>query len=98
MTSPDGTSVALIRQAGGAGNSGNNFCQTVLVDGSANSIQSVLILQAPFTGTFAPANPQAAFVGGNADGTWTLNVADLAFFDIGNVRAVGLDVAGFTCN
>ena len=98
LTSPSGTTVSVIRQAGGAGNSGNNFCQTVLVDGATPSIQDVLIANAPFTGTFGPASPQAAFVGGDADGDWILNVSDNAFIDTGSVRAFGLDVAGFTCD
>jgi subtilisin-like proprotein convertase family protein len=97
LTSPAGTTVTLISQAGGAGNSGNNFCQTQLVDGAANSIQNVLISQAPFTGTFAPANPQSAFAGQVADGTWTLNVSDNAFIDTGSVRAFSIATRGFSC-
>ena len=49
------------------------------------------------TGTFSPANPEAAFIGESADGTWTLNAADNAFIDTGSVRAFSLDVSGFDC-
>ena len=98
LTSPSGTTVTLIQQAGGAGNSGNNFCQTVLDDSAAASIQNVLISNAPFTGTFKPANPLAAFIGEEMSGTWTLNVTDLAFIDTGSVRAFSLHIKGYTCN
>jgi hypothetical protein len=98
LTSPGGTTVTLINQAGGVFNDGNNYCQTLLDDGAADSIQDVTPDQAPYTGTFAPANPQDAFVGEDANGTWTLNVSDLAFFDIGNVRAFSIDVSGFDCS
>lgn len=97
LTSPSGTSVMLIDQAGGPLNSGNNFCQTVLQDGAASSIQNVASTQAPFTGTFSPLNPLGAFTGENADGTWTLNVSDNALFDTGSVRAVGVQASGFSC-
>jgi subtilisin-like proprotein convertase family protein len=97
LTSPAGTSVMLINRAGGTFNSGNNFCQTVLQDGAAESIQGVLSTQAPFTGTFSPANPLGAFTGENADGTWTVNVSDNAFFDVGTVRAVSVQASGFSC-
>lgn len=97
LRSPSGTAVTVINHAGGAANSGNNFCQTVLRDGAPNSIQTVTSTQAPFTGTFAPANPQGAFAGENADGTWTLNVSDGAFLDTGTVRAFSLETTGFSC-
>jgi subtilisin-like proprotein convertase family protein len=97
LTSPSGTVVDVINRAGGSTNSGNNFCQTVLRDGSANSIQTVTPAQAPYTGTFAPANAQSAFAGENADGTWTLNVSDGALFDTGTVRAFSLETTAFSC-
>jgi subtilisin-like proprotein convertase family protein len=97
LTSPSGTTVTVINQAGGGLNSGNNFCQTVLQDGAASSIQAVTSAGAPYSGTFAPANPQAAFAGDSAGGTWTLNVSDLVSFDSGSVRAFSLDISGFDC-
>ena len=98
LTSPSGTTVVLMNRPGGTGNSGNNFCQTVLDDGAATSIQNIAVADAPWTGTFQPANPLAAFIGENADGTWVLNVSDNAFIDSGNVRAFSLALSGFTCN
>lgn len=97
LTSPSGTTVTLIDQAGGALNGGNNFCQTVLDDTATSSIQAVLSSQAPFTGTFAPANAQSAFSGDAKAGTWTLNVSDAAFLDTGSVRAFSLEISGFDC-
>lgn len=97
LTSPNGTTVTVIDRAGGPLNSGNNLCQTVLRDGAANPIQTVTVAQAQYTGTFAPANPQSAFVGEIADGAWTLNVSDHALFDTGSVRAFSLETTGFSC-
>jgi subtilisin-like proprotein convertase family protein len=97
LTSPSGRTATLGNRPGGAGNSGNNFCQTLLRDGAANSIQNVAIAQAPFTGTFAPATPLGVFTGDNATGDWIFHVEDDALIDTGSVRAFSLDVSGFTC-
>ncbi|MGH8316239.1 MAG: proprotein convertase P-domain-containing protein, partial [Steroidobacterales bacterium] len=97
LTSPTGKTVTVINQAGGGLNSGNNFCQTILTDGAATSIQDVTPADAPFTGTFSPANPLAAYSGENADGPWNLNVSDNAFLDTGTVRSFSVDVSGITC-
>jgi subtilisin-like proprotein convertase family protein len=97
LRSPSGTTVTMINRAGGELNSANNFCQTVLQDGAANSIQTVQIPDAPYTGTFAPANSLSAFTGENATGTWVLNVSDNADFDTGTVRNFSVKVAGFSC-
>jgi subtilisin-like proprotein convertase family protein len=98
LTSPSGTRVVLANRPGGQLNSGNNFCQTVLDDGAADSIQAITPDGAPYTGTFAPASPLSAFVGEDGNGTWTLNVADQASLDVGNVRAFTLTFETFTCN
>jgi hypothetical protein len=97
LTSPSGHTVTLLDRPGGAGNSGNNFCQTVLADGAANSIQGIAIAQAPFTGTFSPAQPLSTFLGDTGSGTWILHATDHAFLDSGSVRAVSLDLSGFSC-
>ena len=98
LTSPSGTSVVLANRPGGTGNSGNNFCQTVLDDSGATSIQNIAVAGAPYTGTFQPASPLAAFNGEDPNGTWVLNVSDNAFLDTGSVRAFTLTVDGFVCN
>ena len=97
LRSPSGTTATLISRAGGELNSGNNFCQTVLQDGAANSIQNVASADAPFTGTFAPANPLGVFSGENSTGTWVLNVSDNAILDTGTVRNFSIKVTGFSC-
>jgi hypothetical protein len=97
LTSPQGTTVTLMNQAGGALNSGNNFCNTLLDDGAAALIQGITPAGAPFTGAFKPASPLAAFNGQNGNGTWTLTVSDVASFDGGNVRAFSLAFTSFTC-
>jgi subtilisin-like proprotein convertase family protein len=98
LTSPAGTSVPLMVRPGGLLNSGNNFCQTVLDDGAATSIQDILVAGAPWTGTFRPASPLAAFVGEDSSGTWILSVSDNASFDTGSVRAFSVSVRGFDCS
>ena len=97
LTSPAGTTVTLISSAGGPGNSGNNFCQTVLTAAATMSIQDVTPADAPFTGNFTPAHPTSEFSGENASGVWVLNVSDSTFSDTGHVRAFSLDVSGFSC-
>jgi subtilisin-like proprotein convertase family protein len=97
LTSPTGTAVTLMSHPGGPGNSGNNFCGTVLSDAGVTSIQDVTIAQAPYSGTFKPASALAAFTGQSGDGTWTLNVSDDQLIDTGSVRAFSLLVTGFTC-
>lgn len=100
LTSPSGKSVTLINRSGG---SGRNFCQTLLNDqsggASINAIQSSGSppLGPPYTGTFTPANPLSVFNGYNPNGTWTLNVSDLAGADTGNVRAFSLIITPYTC-
>jgi subtilisin-like proprotein convertase family protein len=97
LTSPAGTSVLLFNRPGGEFNSGNNFCQTVLDDGAASSIQDITSSGAPWQGSFTPASPLGAFSGESADGTWTLHVVDNVFFDSGNVDAFSIDTSGFVC-
>jgi subtilase family protein/proprotein convertase P-domain-containing protein len=97
LRSPSGRTITLFSRPGGAGNSGNNFCQTVFDDTAAGSIQSVTSGQAPFTGTFRPAQPLSAFAGDLGAGTWILHVTDSAGLDTGSVRAVSLDLSGLSC-
>jgi len=92
------TTVTLMNQAGGPLNSGNNFCNTVLDDNATALIQGISPAGNPWTGSFKPASPLAAFNGQNGNGTWTLTVSDVAAFDGGNVRAFSLAFTTFTCN
>ncbi len=91
LTSPQGTSVTLIDRAGGIG---HNFCRTRLDDSGSRSIQDLSETDAPFSGTFKPANPLAAFNGENPTGTWILNVSDRHPGDTGSVRDFLLEITG----
>ncbi len=86
LTNPAGTSVVLMDNPGGGTNSGNNFCNTILDDAGATSIQTIATAGNPWSGTFTPANPLSAFNGQTANGTWALNVTDTVGQDIGTVR------------
>jgi len=85
LRSPAGTRVLVVNNTDG---SGNNFCQVVLDDASPGpSIQSVVTANAPFTGTYTPNAPLAAFIGEAANGSWTLLAQDFFSSDTGNIRA-----------
>jgi subtilisin-like proprotein convertase family protein len=98
LTSPQGATVTLMGNPGGFGNSGNNFCNTVLDDSATALIQTIAPTGAPWTGTFKPASPLAAFNGQNGNGTWTLSVTDIFPADGGNVRAFSLVFTTFVCS
>lgn len=98
LTSPQGATVTLMNQPGGFLNSGNNFCNTLLDDGAAALIQAITPAGNPYTGTFRPASPLAAFNGQNGNGTWTLTVNDVATADGGAVRAFSLAFTTFVCS
>jgi uncharacterized repeat protein (TIGR01451 family) len=90
LTSPQGTSVTLMSHPGGTGNSGNNFCQTVLDDSATTLIQGISAGGAPWSGTFRPASPLSAFNGQPANGVWQLHAVDNARGDSGSIRAFSL--------
>jgi len=91
--SPGPTNVLMIKRTDAGG---NNFCQTVLDDETANpSIQSATT--APFTGTFKPNLALSAFDGLNANGTWNLSATDFFAADTGNIRAFSLIITPATC-
>ena len=104
LTSPAGTTVTIINRPGGSGNSGKNFCQTLLDDDAADAISIGAIAAngptpqgPPYTGTFKPANPLSTFDGENPNGTWLLTVVDAFAGDSGSVRAFSLQLTGFAC-
>jgi subtilisin-like proprotein convertase family protein len=95
LTSPQNTTVTLMNRPGGAGNAGDNFCQTLLdEEGGVLSVQNVTAGGAPYSGAFRPAAALAAFRGQNPNGTWLLRVSDAAAQDVGVVRAFTLIVTG----
>ncbi len=99
LQSPGGTSVFIVNRVsnGGGGNSGNNFCQTVLDDAAGAPIQAVLAASAPFTGSFQPANPLSAFNGEDPNGTWTLGAQDFFVGDTGNIRSFSVRITSPVC-
>ena len=90
LTSPEGTTVHLLSRVGG---SGTNFCEMRIDDEAFASSGSVGAVDAPFSGTWAPAAPLSAFDGENANGDWTLTVVDRALKDLGTVNRFSLDIA-----
>ncbi len=70
LVSPDGTRVTLADQVG---NDGDNFTGTTFYDFALSGIGSGT---PPFSGFFQPAEPLSAFMGKDAQGIWTLEIAD----------------------
>jgi subtilisin-like proprotein convertase family protein len=100
LTSPQGTTVTIMTNAGGSSTcSANNIFDMTLNDEAA----SVLTCPTggtnggPLTGSFRPSNALSAFDGQDPNGTWTLNVADLATDDLGSMRAFSLIIATKQC-
>ena len=95
LISPATTTLLMIHNTDG---SGNNFCQTLLDDETANpSIQTVVSANAPFTGTFKPNLPLSIFDGETGNGTWNLQAQDFFSSDIGNIRAFSLIITPTVC-
>jgi subtilisin-like proprotein convertase family protein len=92
LTSPQGTTVRLFDRAG---SSGDNLANTVFDDAAATPIAAGT---APFTGSFIPSQPLAAFKGERANGNWTLTVRDLAAEDTGTLSSWSMAVKRYTCN
>lgn len=97
LTAPSGRRVVVADRPGTPDNNGNNLCQTILDDAAPASIQDVLAEDAPFTGAFAPASPLAVFAGEAATGTWIITASDNFPSDTGSLRAVSLEVSGYSC-
>jgi subtilisin-like proprotein convertase family protein len=95
LLAPDGTGIVAIDRVDGGG---NNFCQTVLDDAAANSIQSVVTANAPFTGSFRPREALSNLRGKPVAGTWQLAATDFERLDRGNIRAWSLAVTPAVCD
>jgi uncharacterized repeat protein (TIGR01451 family) len=93
LKSPGGTLVTVINRTDGGG---NNFCQVVLDDTAATSIQAAAT--APFTGTWKPANPLSGFGGQAINGTWELHATDFFIGDTGNIRAWSIIATPAVCD
>lgn len=96
LIAPDSTALTVIDRIGGGG---HNLCQTVLDDESAGgSIQAVTSAQAPFTGSFTPDSPLAAFQGLSGNGTWKLQAQDFLKANTGNIRAFSVIITPAVCD
>jgi len=96
LQSPQGTTMRLISRVDFGG---HNFCQVVLDDATPNpSIQTVTGSQAPFTGTWQPNVPLAAFAGEDPNGTWNLTAIDHFGQDTGSIRAFSLVITPASCS
>jgi subtilisin-like proprotein convertase family protein len=87
LIAPSGQRVELFT---GVGGSGKNFTNTMLDDAAATAITTGT---APFTGTFRPEGKLSDFNGLDANGTWTLEISDVASGDTGTLTAWSLDIA-----
>ncbi|MDP9122756.1 MAG: IPTL-CTERM sorting domain-containing protein, partial [Acidobacteriota bacterium] len=95
LKSPAGTIVTILNQID---LNGHNLCQVLLDDNSSGpSIETANSTQAPFTGSWKPANPLAAFKGENPNGTWQLIGSDQAPQDSGSMRAFSLIITPAAC-
>lgn len=79
LISPSGNAINLSNRRGG---SGDNFNNTIFTGSAALSISQGA---APFAGSYRPDGPFSSLTG-NANGTWTLKVMDLANTDIGTLN------------
>jgi subtilisin-like proprotein convertase family protein len=93
LTAPSGAKATVFQRNGG---SGKNLCQVVFADTAATAFSTVTSANAPFTGTYRPAQAlTGGLAGAAADGTWTFGVVDAAGGDAGSIRSVALHINGF---
>ncbi len=94
LTSPGGTTVALISNRGGGA---NNFCTVLLDDDGGFPAATTIPSTGGVSGNFTPESPLSVFDGQDANGNWTLNVSDNAAIDIGTLNRFSLIFSGTTC-
>lgn len=89
LVGPDGTPVELFTDVGG---SGDDFIDTILDD---EAVLSITGGSAPFTGPYRPEGILGDLIGGDIQGTWTLQVADDSVLSSGTLNSWSLiaDVA-----
>lgn len=86
LISPSGTGVLLAENRGGEG---TNYVGTVFSDHASMAIGEG---QPPFSGAHRPEEPLGHLVGEPANGTWTLEIEDNGFGDIGWLLGWSLDL------
>ena len=82
---------ALFARAGGGG---NNLCQVLFDDAAARPFALATAEDAPFTGTWRPAEPLSTFLASAVDGTWRFKATDAARSTPARIRAVSLHIRG----
>jgi subtilisin-like proprotein convertase family protein len=87
LIAPDGTQVTLANRNG---RSGDNFSNTLFDDSATTSIANG---RAPFNGSYKPISALSAVNGGNANGTWTLEITDVKAQDIGTLNSWSLQIS-----
>ena len=87
LIGPDDTTVLLSNRRG---SSGENFTETVFDDEAATAIADG---SAPFSGSYSPDQPLAAFDGKPAAGSWRLRVEDQGSIDVGTLDSWSLTLA-----
>ncbi len=86
LIAPDNTRVVLLEAIGG---DGDDFTQTTLDDEASTAISAGA---APFAGSFRPIGSLAALDGKSPNGTWTLEITDVASPDEGALNSWSLTV------
>jgi len=98
LKAPDGTIVKLVNRMNGGFNDGQNFCNLTLDDAAVtDTIDATTGDMAPFTGTFRPDSPLAAFKGKSANGTWELQANDYVQNKTGHINRFSVIVSPQTC-
>jgi subtilisin-like proprotein convertase family protein len=84
LAAPGGQSVMLANRRGG---SADNYANVTFADQAA---QSITTAAPPFTGSYKPESPLAAFNQTSAYGTWNLKAADFIPIDVGTLNSYSL--------
>ncbi len=95
LTSPQGTTVALITNRGAQG---VNFCTILLDDDGGFPSVSTIPPTGGVAGNFRPESALSAFDGENPNGNWTLNVADVGPIDVGTLNRYSLVITPRVCS
>ena len=96
LIAPDGTSVALANNRGGAGDNfgtGANDCSGVSTVFDDSAPIAIGAGTAPFAGSFRPDSPLSAFNGKGVNGVWILRISDTGAIDVGTVGCVTLEIS-----
>ncbi|HEY4095954.1 MAG TPA: S8 family serine peptidase, partial [Baekduia sp.] len=92
LTAPDGRTATLFKNAG---DGGKNLCQVVFDDSATTPFAVSTAADAPYAGTWSPADPLSSLLTDPVNGDWTFHVVDGALSDHGTIRAVSLHFYGF---